>query len=101
MQKVKLYRYEEVNGMVTITPDRRDDTDLPSRMRLIADESMLLTNGTKEVEVVDVRLDEVDLWHEVNGYNEATEADYINALEDLKSLKEKANAYDILTGVSE
>lgn len=30
--------------------------------------------------------------------DEATESDYINALEDLK---EKANAYDILTGVSE
>lgn len=92
MQKVKLYRYEEANGMVTITPDRRNYTDLPSRMRLIADENMLLTNGTKEVEVIDVILDEVDLWHEINGYTEATEADYINAL------NEKEQIINILTG---
>lgn len=32
---------------------------------------------------------------------ETTETDYIKVLEELKSLKEKANAYDILTGVSE
>ena len=32
---------------------------------------------------------------------EVTESDYTNVLEDLKSLKEKANAYDILIGVRE
>lgn len=70
MQKVKLYKYEEANGMVTITPDRRNDTDLPSRMRLIADENMLLTNGIKELGVIDVALDEVIQWTEIEDTSE-------------------------------
>jgi hypothetical protein len=82
MQIVNLYRYEE-NGTVIITPNKRNETDTPSRARLVADEGAILTNGTTETEVVDVMLDEVELWQEVNGHNEATEADYINALEEL------------------
>lgn len=82
MQIIDLYRYED-NGTVIITPNKRNETDTPSRARLVADENCTLTNGTTEAEVVDVMLDEVDLWHEINGHNEATEADYINALEDL------------------
>jgi hypothetical protein len=82
MQIIDLYRYED-NGTVIITPNKRNETDTPSRARLVADEGAILTNGTTETEVVDVMLDEVDLWHEINGHNEATEADYINALEDL------------------
>lgn len=100
MQIIDLYRYED-NGTVVITPNKRNETDKPSRARLVADEGAILTNGTTETEVRDVMLDEVDKWHEIGGADEATESDYINALEDLKSLKEKANAYDILTGVSE
>lgn len=83
MQIIDLYKYEESNGVVTITPNKRNETDTPSRARLVADEGAILVNGNTEAEVVDVMLDEVDLWHEINGHNEATEADYINALEDL------------------
>lgn len=87
MQKINLYRYE-INGAVLITPNKRNETDTPSRARLVADENAILTNGTTETEVVDVMLDEVELWQEVNGHTEATEA-------------EKAAAFDILMGVSE
>lgn len=83
MQTINLYRYEEPNGMVTITPNRRNETDTPSRMRLIADENCTLTNGTTETPAVDVMLDEVDKWQEIGSADEATEADYISALEDL------------------
>lgn len=83
MQKVNLYRYEESNGTVTITPTPRAETDTPSRVRLIADENAILTDGITETIAVDVMLDEVDKWTEVNGDNEATETDYINALERL------------------
>ena len=38
MQKVNLYRYEDGNTIV-ITPNPRNETDEPSRMRLIADEN--------------------------------------------------------------
>jgi hypothetical protein len=82
MQKINLYRYE-ISGAVLITPNKRNETDTPSRARLVAEENAILTNGTTETEVVDVMFDEVDLWHEINGHTEATEADYINALEDL------------------
>lgn len=82
MQKVNLYRYEE-NGTVIVTPNKRNETDEPSRMRLIADENATLTDGTTETIAVDVMLDEVKKWTDVNGNTEATEADYINALEDL------------------
>lgn len=88
MQKVNLYRYEE-NGTVIITPNARVETDTPSRMRLIADENRILTDGTTETEVIDVMLEDVDKWQEINAETEATEADL------------KAQAYDILMGVSE
>lgn len=80
MQKVNLYRYEDKNGRVTVTPNARAETDTPSRMRLIADEGHILTNGTTETTAIDVMLDEVDFWSE---NTEATETDYINALEKL------------------
>ena len=82
MQKVNLYRYEEKDGRVIITPDARLTKDPPERMRLIADENCLLTNSVIETPAIDVMLDEVDLWYEISGHTEATEADYINALED-------------------
>jgi hypothetical protein len=52
-------------------------------MRLIADENCILTDGTTETEVIDVMLEDVDKWTEIGGADEATEADYISALEDL------------------
>lgn len=82
MQIVNLYRYEE-NGTVIITPNKRNEADEPSRARLVADEGAILTNGTTETAVIDVMLDEVEQWHEIGSADEATEADYINALEDL------------------
>lgn len=72
MQKVNLYRYEDKNGTVIITPNRRNETDAPSRMRLIADENCTLTNGTTETPARDVMLDEVDKWHEINTEIEAS-----------------------------
>jgi hypothetical protein len=64
MQIIDLYRYEDDNEIV-ITPNKRNETDAPSRARLVADENARLTNGTKEIEVIDVMLDEVDEWHEI------------------------------------
>ncbi len=80
---VDLYRYEE-NGQVTITPNKRNDTDAPSRKRLIAEgENAFLTNGEIETPAVDVIFSEVELWTEVNGADIATEEDYQNALTEL------------------
>lgn len=82
MQKINLYRYTQ-NNVVIITPNKRNETDIPSRLRLVAEEGCILTNGTTETPVVDITLDEIDLWQEVGGVTEAIETDYINALKDL------------------
>ena len=82
MHKVNLYRYEDGNTIV-ITPNPRNETDQPSRMRLIADENAVLTNGEIETLAVDVMLDEVELWREINGADEATKEDLYNALAEL------------------
>lgn len=94
MQIIDLYRYED-KGTVVITPTPRAETDTPSRMRLIADENTMLTDGTTETEVIDVMLDEVDKWTEIGGAEEATEADYIF------TLNEKDKIIDILSGEGE
>ena len=65
MQIVNLYRYEDENGVVTITPNPRTETDEPSRLRLIADEGMILTDGNTKTPAKDVMLDEKDNWHEI------------------------------------
>lgn len=79
MQKINLYRYEE-NGTVIITPNRRNETDAPSRMRLIAEENAILTDGITETPARDVMLDEVDLWQEIG---EATEASNYEKIIDI------------------
>ena len=79
---VDLYRYEE-NGQVTITPNKRNETDTPSRKRLVAEgEDTLLTNGEVETPVVDVMLDEVELWQEIDLVDTAKDEDYQNALKE-------------------
>ena len=65
MQIVNLYRYEHESGVVTITPTPKAETDTPSRLRLIADEGMILTDGNTKTPVVDIMPDDADNWHEV------------------------------------
>ena len=69
MQIIDLYRYEDDNEIV-ITPNKRNETDTPSRVRLVADENCTLTNGTKEIEVIDVMLDEIEVWYEIHNETE-------------------------------
>ena len=64
MKKINLYRYEDANGVVVITPTPRAETDTPSRIRLIANEGYILMNDEIETAAIDVMLDEVDSWSE-------------------------------------
>lgn len=82
MQKINLYHYE-INGAVIITPNRRNETDTPSRMRLIADENAILTDGTTETPARDVILEDVDKWYEINAETEATEASNYEKIIDI------------------
>lgn len=95
MQKINLYIYEEPNGMIIVTPNRRNETDTPNQMRLIADENAILTDGITETPARDVMLDEIDKWYEIGSTIETTESNYISIL------NEKEQIIDILTGVSE
>ena len=65
MQIVNLYLYNDENGVVTITPNKRAKTDKPSRLRLIADEGMILTDGNTKTPAKDVMLDEKEKWIEI------------------------------------
>ena len=65
MQKVNLYRYEDENGVITITPNARTEVDVPSRLRFVADEGMILTNGETETPVIDIMFEEESNWYEI------------------------------------
>ena len=64
MKKINLYRYEDANGVVVVTPTPRAETDIVSRIRLIAEEGCILTNDEMETVAIDVMLNEVDSWSE-------------------------------------
>ena len=64
MKKINLYRYEDANGVVVVTPTPRAETDTPSRIRLISDEGYILTNGEMEAAAIDIMFDEVNSWSE-------------------------------------
>ena len=58
-----LYRYEDEHG-VTITPNKRSESDEPYCVRLIADEGKILTDGETETPCVDTH--EPEKWYEVD-----------------------------------
>lgn len=88
MQEINLYRYE-INGQVTVTPNRRSETDVPSRIRLIADNGYILINGGAKAPAIDIAIEDIPLWNEIVEEEPQTEIEL------------KAQAYDILMGVSE
>ena len=63
-----LYRYEEQDGSITVTPNKRDPADIPAFYRLIADEGYDLIHGDDEdtrCYCVDVNVGEESEWNEV------------------------------------
>ena len=65
MKSINLYRYETGNGVI-ITPNAKNDTDISSRMRLVADENKALTNGKTITLVIDVLLEDIKNWYEID-----------------------------------
>lgn len=62
MTKMEIYRYVGSNGVIDspiILP-----MDYTLRYRLIADEGKELVNGDKVAKVIDVDVDDVDMWVE-------------------------------------
>lgn len=66
MQQIELYRYVEQDGSITVTPIKRSDTDTVHKYRLIADDGKALTDGENVASVVDVSIDDVGKWTEID-----------------------------------
>lgn len=64
MKQINLYRYEEANGVVVITPEARAANDVAYKVRLVADENKILVKGEIETPVVDTTFDDVAYWNE-------------------------------------
>ena len=85
MQIVPIYKYTRPDGGVTVSPVKPDG-DYTEMVRLVADEGMVLTQD--EVTFTScVDTDTADGWYEVEDAtpdpDEATEQDYLNALNEL------------------
>lgn len=89
MQIIPLYRYNRPDGGVTVSPVKpeRECTEL---FRLVADDGMVLIDGLTITTCTDTS--ESEKWQEVSEVTEETVLDEV---------KQKAFAYDIITGVAE
>jgi hypothetical protein len=63
MQTITLYRYTREGGGVTVSPEK-PNCDYQERVRLIADEGKLLTDGNIETSCIDT--DSADGWWEID-----------------------------------
>ena len=75
MKFVDLYKYENDNGSFSITTEQRRISDVPYEKRLIADNGFYLKKGDKNITVIDVKIEDVDNWVEVEA--ELTEYEQI------------------------
>lgn len=63
MKTVNLYRYDETNGIV-VTPNIRNDGDVPYAYRLIAESGKILKNGDELTYCIDTKTP--DDWEEID-----------------------------------
>ena len=69
MQTMNLYKYDEDNGYC-VTPEKRNSKDQPYCYRLIADENKILTNGTTEATCIDIAINDLESWQEIDNVEE-------------------------------
>lgn len=69
MIKVNLYRYNEEDGSVTITPNKRHD-DIAYKERLIAEEGYILSDNVVKTNCIDIDFADEDKWQEIEETNE-------------------------------
>lgn len=75
MTDITLYKFEREGGGTTVSPEKPVDIEYTTAHRLVADEGMILTNGTDYVGCIDT--DDVGNWNEIpdESTTEATEED--------------------------
>lgn len=87
MQIIPIYKYNRPDGGVTVSPVQ-PDVEYTEMVRLVADEGKVLTRDEVTFSAC-VDTDIADGWHEVDAPDaptdpdEATEQDYLNALNEL------------------
>ena len=79
MQTVNLYRHENEDGSISITPNKISPLDPVYKYRLIADEGKVLTDGDNEYYCIDT--DDVKKYSEVS--TGLTIADTLQALNEM------------------
>ena len=89
MQIISLYRYNRPDGGVTISP-AKPNCEYTELFRLVANDGKVLTDGLTITTCTDTS--EPEKWQEVSEVTEETVLDEV---------KQKALAYDIITGVAE
>lgn len=65
MNRTLLYRYMGTNGVLT-TPIHLEDIYYVRLVRLVADEGKILTNGTRQMQVITIPENEESQWSEVS-----------------------------------
>ncbi len=65
MEQINLYRYEEANGVVVITPEARAASDVAYKVRLVAEENCILIKDDIETPVVDTEFSDIENWREI------------------------------------
>lgn len=65
MRKINLYKYNEEDGSTIITPIQKINSDKPYKYRLLADKNRELYNENERFDCVDIKLDDIDLWIEI------------------------------------
>lgn len=65
MNRTLLYRYMGTNGVLT-TPIYLEDIYYVRLVRLVADEGKILTNGTRQMQVITIPENEESQWSEVS-----------------------------------
>lgn len=96
MQTINLYRYTRPDGGVTVSTVQ-PDVEHTALYRLVADEGMLLTDGTTTTSCVDTT--DTSIWSEIVD----TTNNNIQPISPELSAEiiDKLKAYDILMGISE
>ena len=65
MKIMNIYLYQGDNGVIQ-TPVKLPIQELKQMRRLVADEGKILVNGEERTSCIDVDIDKIDMWQEVD-----------------------------------
>lgn len=66
MKVIDLYKYTREDGGVTVSPEKPEDKDYTLQYRLVADHNKILTDEIRQVSVIDIEVENLSNWREIN-----------------------------------